>query len=244
MKNLIKLLAIVAVSTFTTTAVDAQVRAPSRDAINRVSTKISRADKLAAMDTTDLWEMQTTKRHNNNVVKMGPLSFLNNQLTLGYEYRFDYRKSLDVGVHIIGVGQSWTDDETSGLAVTAGVKFYAMPDVIARGSRFSHPLQGYFLKPEIGISSYQKEQSGFWGIEKAVISNTQASLMLHLGRQFVFGNLFTVECTAGAGFSGSLRNNYENSATDGSFDNMGYQYTHFNVRNTALSLRVRVGLLH
>ncbi len=242
MKKVIKLLAITAVYTLSISTTQAQVRAPKAAA-----SKISRADKLAAMDTTDLWELQTTRRHNNNVLKTGPLSFLTNQLTVGYEYRFDFRKSLDLGVHIIGMGQSIEDAKTSGLAVTAGIKFYAMPDVIARGSRFSHALQGYFLKPEMGISSYQTEYTSGGGFSPRVttdLRNTQASLMLHLGRQFVFGNLFTVEYSAGAGYSGSMSNNYPNAATDDNFDKTGYNYTHLNVGNTALSVRVRVGLLH
>jgi hypothetical protein len=93
-----------------------------------------------------------------------------------------------------------------------GYKLISTPDYYMKGMRYSHLLKGWYAKPEIIVSGFERDETYYWYSNESKTRETivAAALVVNLGKQWVFSDAFLIDLFLGAGFGFS--NN------DGDFD--------------------------
>ena len=134
------------------------------------------------------------------VIKMEFFSPLTGNLTLGYEQYFDNFTGLEAKVGIIGLGyQSYYDAQ--GVFFKVGPKFKTKPSYAVDGTFSTHPLRGFYIRPEIAISVFRYEEEGddFFidDISRDVISG---AVLLNFGNQYILGDMMTLGWHLGLGY--------------------------------------------
>ncbi len=162
-----------------------------------------------------------------NAIKINFLSPLLGYTQFNFEHNLRPGRGYEVSLGIIGLGKrqelASVYDQTSQASTTiyreargffagGGYKFSKMPDFINKGSKYSHILQGAYVKPEILMGLYGENN-----IKNPYGNSTQAEkesiffggLLINSGKQWVFGNAFLVDLYGGLGyaFDNSRKNN-------------------------------------
>ena len=152
-----------------------------------------------------------------NAFKIGLFSPLTGALNLGYERSIKPGMSLEGSIGLIGLGQDLDGNNAGGGYLKAGIKFISTPDFELRGMRYSHLLKGFYFRPEVIISVYQRDIETFTynpilgyfeysDIRKDVIAG---ALMLNVGKQWVMSDVFLVDLFVGVGYG---LDNYNSTA--------------------------------
>jgi hypothetical protein len=175
----------------------------------------------SGMDNPEFYADQRKKAIKFNFIS--PLS--NYYLEVGYEKSLAPGRSLDFNVGFIGVGKSpgrlsydgfydydlfddfyYSVDEESvkGFFVRGGYKFINTPDYAMRGMRYSHLLKGGYIKPEVQIGSfyYDESRTDEFGNRETLANQSEVygGLIINLGKQWVFSDIFLVDLSAGVGY--------------------------------------------
>jgi hypothetical protein len=112
----------------------------------------------------------------------------------------------------------------SGAYVKPGVKFFLGQDYSIKGLKYAHPLKGRYVRLDLAFSylNFQNvkriEQSVMsyypYALTTSTISTNVSSFafggFVNYGRQFILGNILTLEYYVGVGFTGQS-NSYSNS---------------------------------
>lgn len=138
---------------------------------------------------------------------------------LGYS-QITYEKSTGVGkgyeltLGIIGAGKNQTLDYYNstfrtakrsqfGVAVAAGYKFSKLPDFIFQRTRFTHLLQGGYVKPVLYLGNYS-ENRVMWKANNQYVLERQnvmfGALQIEIGKQWIFGERFMLDVYWGFGY--------------------------------------------
>lgn len=144
------------------------------------------ARETTEMNSADLFLVQR-----RNAVKMAFLSPLTGTSSFSYERALKPGRSMEFTLSLIGLGFNNPED-AAGIGLKAGYKFIRSPDHFIRGMRYAHLLKGGYVKPEFSFARYDLRTK-----HEEVI---KAALMVNLGKQWVFSDVFLVDLYFGVGY--------------------------------------------
>ena len=168
-----------------------------------------------------------------SAIKVDFLSPLFGFTGIHYEQSLKPGQSLELGAGIIGLGFNNHENSVGGF-IDVGYKLRHRPLLFGRGDRYSHLLNGSFIRPRVTIGSFNTDgyERGTGELER--IKKTYLVVALDFGRQYVLADVATVETYFGLGYGGSV--NYEN-------DYETLYYSNFILDNFVVSGGLRVGIL-
>jgi hypothetical protein len=152
----------------------------------------------AEMNSADLFLVQ-----NKNAVKLNFLSPLWGITTFGYERALKPGQSIEGAAGIVGLGFQNPGDAL-GIGLKAGYKFIRSPDFYLQGMRYAHILKGGYVRPELAFASYEIRKDESHHV-------TKFAVLLNLGKQWVFSDVFLVDLYFGLGYG------YSNAREFGDF---------------------------
>jgi hypothetical protein len=135
--------------------------------------------------------------------KFGLFSPLTGATNFGIEKMLKPGRSLELNVGIIGLGQNNSGLHSAGGFLKAGYKFVARPNFNLKGMTYSHPLHGWYIKPEIAISTYEQEyQTFYWpnGPVSGINSVFSSAALINIGKQSVFADVMVLDFSVGIGY--------------------------------------------
>jgi len=157
-----------------------------------------------------------------SAIKMELFSPLTGNLTFGYEKYLKNWIALEGKLGIIGVGVDEENRDANGVFIKVGPKFRLKPDFITPDLRGSHFLRGSYIRPELAVSVYQQnkrdEMDNF--IESERETNTSVAFLINFGKQYVLGDIMTLDWSFGVGygFSSDRDGEYHFSHVNGGSD--------------------------
>ena len=154
-------------------------RAMAKDSSNQ-------APRTTEMNSADLFLVQR-----RNALKMAIMSPLTGTTTFSYERALKPGRSIEFTISLIGLGFNNPED-AAGIGLKAGYKFIRSPDHYLSGMRYAHILKGGYVKPEFSFARYNLRSK----YEEVI----KAALMVNLGKQWVFSDVFLVDLYFGVGY--------------------------------------------
>lgn len=166
---------------------------------------------------------------------------------LGYT-QITYEKSTGVGkgyeltLGIIGAGKNqridWYDNTLRlskrsqfGLAAAAGYKFSKLPDFLFGRTRFSHVMQGSYVRPVLYGGHYSENRIVYKVSSQGTLerrNTTFGALQLELGKQWIYSDRFAMDLYWGIGYG------FDNKKDDNSYyyypDDNASAYNYINAR--------------
>lgn len=137
-------------------------------------------------------------------VKFHFLSPAFNHITFSYERMLKPWSNLEFTAGYIGAGFNTTRTPHTGFLFRGGVKFISRPEVVTRGMRLSHALNGRYVKPELALSAWstrkvERENPMFNTArpEKAM----DLAFMVVVGKQRFLGDGATLDTWIGVGYA-------------------------------------------
>lgn len=201
-------------------------------------------------------------------LKVSFLSPLLGFTAFSFEKSIKPGRSYELTLGIIGLGKKQKVDpfssssssntiyrEQGGAYVSAGYKFIKLPDFTSRGAKFSHVMQGTYIKPEamFGVFSSNRYFSSFSppnnyksGYRKK--TTVFGGAIINLGKQWIFSDVFLVDVYGGVGYD---INNDKSTETNTGTETVSYEYNgyHYGLASTAdgsglgFTGGIRIGIL-
>lgn len=189
--------------------------------------------------------------NNKSVIKVQPFSFVNNQISVAYEQVIKFGMNLDVELGYINnsISPSTANNNQfytanmapafcSGAYIKPGVKFMLGQDFSLKGMKYAHPLKGRYIKLDLAFSfmnfqdiyDYDYSYSGYYPQPQTYTTTSQDlntfgyGAFVNYGRQFILGNIISLEYYIGVGVSGQSfsYNNTKVVETGTSYNYYGY----------------------
>ncbi|MDP1801375.1 MAG: hypothetical protein Q8L81_08490 [Bacteroidota bacterium] len=166
---------------------------------------------------------------NRQVIKISPFSAAFSHLTVAYESVIKVGMNLDIEAGYINssinsdasnnIFRKGFNNSThnSGVFIKPGIKFFLGEDFSIKGLKYAHPLKGRYVKLDFAVSyiNFEDLSRVYYNNNNtypppAVNSQTVYSNMntisyggfVNYGRQFILGNILTLDYYAGIGFTG------------------------------------------
>ena len=167
---------------------------------------------------------------NRQVIKINPFSFAFNHVGVAYEKVIKIGMNLDIEAgyinsnintseNIFGTG-NYSKILKTGFYFKPGVKFFLGQDFAVKGLKYAHPLKGRYIKLDLAISnvnyndvSRTYNSGSIYNPQTQTYSQAYSQTVytdirtvayggfVNFGRQFILGNLFTLEYYYGVGFT-------------------------------------------
>lgn len=200
-----------------TAATDAPVYVVSKDKIKEIRWANGTRERIAADEMSVNKEQEIIDKR--SAIKFHFFSLMNDQLTFSYEHSLKVGTNLELTAGLINnsmIENSLSQKTylTQGGLLKAGVKFLLGQDYYVSGMRYTHPLKGRFIKPEIAFSSFNIRNvirytstypyPGYPYNPTLLTSDQQvtaAAFIINYGRQYILGNIITFSYSVGAGYS-------------------------------------------
>jgi hypothetical protein len=169
-------------------------------------------------------------------IKLNFLSPLIGYSEFSFEKQVSVGKSYELSLGIIGLGNNnildynytssinETKKNQFGVFVSGGYKFSKLPDFLFGRTRFTHIMQGAYIKPVIYLGSYSENRIAYKANSQYDIEKQQVNfgaLHLEFGKQWVFGNKVLIDgyWGLGYGFDNKLESNsYTNSEATAAYN--------------------------
>ncbi|MDX2172585.1 MAG: hypothetical protein SFY56_05650 [Bacteroidota bacterium] len=188
---------------------------------------------------------------NRQVVKIHPFSSAGSHIGFAYEKVIKIGMNLDIEagyinsninpyVNIFGGGY-YGNIFQYGFYLKPGVKFFLGQDFYIKGLKYAHPLKGRYIKLDLAISNVNYDNIAFTNYNGTTypyvptpplytdINTLAYGGFVNYGRQFILGNILTMDYYIGVGFTGQSIA-YSNPA----YTSSGYYgYYYFNENSTA-----------
>lgn len=165
---------------------------------------------------------------NRQVIKISPFSAAFSHISVAYESVIKVGMNLDIeGGYINSEINSDASNmfrtglnnstHNSGVFIKPGIKFFLGEDFSIKGLKYAHPLKGRYVKLDLAISYinfqdlsmvyYSQNNYPYNGVQtvRTVYSNLNTVAyggFVNYGRQFILGNILTLDYYAGIGFTG------------------------------------------
>lgn len=163
---------------------------------------------------------------NRQVIKFSPFSFAFSHLTFSYESVIKVGMNLDIEAgyinseinpdasNIIRTGGINNSIHNSGVFFKPGMKFFLGEDFSVKGLKYAHPLKGRYIKLDLAVSyiNFEDLSTIYYGPmlngmyqTKTVYTNMNTIAyggFVNYGRQFILGNILTLDYYVGIGFTG------------------------------------------
>ena len=169
-----------------------------------------------------------------NIVKVSPFSPMTGHLDFEYERVFSKRMSCVSEVGIIGVNANkYADNKGLGVFFSGGVRFYKGQEIREKNTFYNNNFSGLYAQAKLGFEVYNFdydywEQTSTGSAEKTQNENVVGgSIMLGLGKQWVFGGRVTVDVGVALGyvFVNEFTYTTQESLWDGSYTANTYTIT-------------------
>lgn len=193
-------------------------------------------------------EMSVEHQHkeilgNREVIKIQPFSLALNYISIGYERVIRVGTNLDIEVgymnnamttnqsfYSYGMSSYGSVPFTYGFYFKPGVKFFLGQDFSVKGLKYAHPLKGRYIRLDLAISYLNLDDvTGTYYINtpyysqpqtvKSDISSMAYGGFISYGRQFILGNVLTLDYYVGLGYTGQSftfsNPDYNNANTGG-----------------------------
>lgn len=190
-----------------------------KDRIKEVVYKNGRVEKYEKILTDAEFYIDQKKR----ALKLNLISPSLGYTQFAYEQNIKPGRSFEVSLGIIGLGarqeMDWWNNspvylEQKGAFASFGLKFIRTPDFTSNNQKYGHIMQGLYVKPEIMIGSFSnniiKYSTDVSGNSIGIIdrqSTTFGALMVNLGKQWVFSDIFIIDLYGGLGYAFQSRTN-------------------------------------
>jgi hypothetical protein len=150
-----------------------------------------------------------------SALKIYFLSPLFGHTQLSYEKSIKPGRSWEATASIVGLGRNYVFSydytnntyttykrSATGLILGAGYKFSKRPDFLLKGMKYSHLLQGSYLEPMFSLGAYGENRidnkTNIPQLERKTV--VFGSLMVQLGKQWVFGESMLLDINIGLGY--------------------------------------------
>ena len=192
---------------------------------------------------------------NRQVIKIQPFGFAFNHISFAYESVIKVGMNLDVEAGYINSELGSTNSifrnsginnslHNSGFYFKPGIKFFLGQDFSVKGLKYAHPLKGRYIKLDLAVSyiNFQDlsmtyySQNGYPynngpGLMQTVYSNMNTIAyggFVNYGRQFILGNILTLDYYVGVGFTGQSQAYSNPSFLTNPFPNTtNYNYNYY-----------------
>ncbi|MEI6487574.1 MAG: hypothetical protein WCP52_01355 [Bacteroidota bacterium] len=159
-----------------------------------------------------------------SALKFNFFSLVNDQITFTYEHSIKVGFNANIAVGLINNSMlkysvNSSANLTQGYLVRAGLKYLLGTDYYVKGMKYTHPLKGRFIMPELAYSRFTVR-----GIRSTYYTQTISngpyynytytynyiysdriinalSITINYGRQFILGNVITCGYSIGVGYS-------------------------------------------
>jgi hypothetical protein len=191
---------------------------------------------------------------NRQVIKLSPFSFVFNHISLSYESVIKVGMNLDIEAGYINsemnpdvsnLFQNGLNNSlhNSGAYFKPGIKFFLGEDFSIKGLKYAHPLKGRYIKLDLAVSyiNFQDLSMVHYGGYNTGVSVTQTVYtnmsttayggFVNYGRQFILGNVLTLDYYVGAGFTGQSTSYSNPNFFTNPFPNTPTNYYYINERN-------------
>ena len=175
--------------------------------------------------------------------------------TLTYERNLKPGASIEARLGIIGAGRNEeinTNQKTNqrGAYIGFGYKFYNKPDYYTSRQHYGHLLKGGYIRPEINFGSYGVDYILYTGSSipsKKRLTKTYGSLMVCVGKQWIFDNKFALDVFFGLGTGFTSSNKSQFTTGSGFIDVVDNSTTRYgnNIfpNNLAFNFGLNIGFL-
>lgn len=207
----------------------------------------------------DLKNLDNYKGQLTKAIKINFLSPLIGYSEFSFEKLNSVGKSYEISLGIIGLGKnnlldynyssniSETKKNQFGVFVSGGYKFSKLPDFLFGRTRFTHVMQGAYIKPVLYLGTYSENRVAYkassnYEIEKQNVNF--AALHLEFGKQWVFGDQILLDGFWGLGYG--FDNKLESNSYTNSKASTAYNYVNSRLGNSpglSFSIGVKMGLL-
>jgi hypothetical protein len=237
---------------------DELVRTFSTEDVKKIEYRDGKVEWIDhALEVTPALNMGEMRKQGIKINFFSPLS---GHFDITYERNLRPGSGYEVTLGLVGVGKNkdlefFSEDsekrDAAGFFVSGGYKFQTKPTYRVKQMRYTHLMQGWYIKPTASAGHYAQNRivrranidlaSGTnLGFGEPVVAREQVTfgaLELRNGRQWVFSNRFFMSFEIGLGysmdnstksdeyadFSDIIRNNY--AARRLSRDNTGFAYS-------------------
>lgn len=159
-----------------------------------------------------------------SAVKVNFLAPLLGYTQLNFEHSLRPGRAYELSLGLIGLGKrqelwalSFSSTQTteityrkaSGAFLAGGYKLSKLPDFVNKGAKYSHVLQGTYIKPELSFGVYDQNFVRSYQANTPVINRETivfGGLLVNLGKQWVLGELLLVDLFGGVGYALDNRN--------------------------------------
>jgi hypothetical protein len=174
---------------------------------------------------------EVTIRHKTHSIKFEFFSPLTNDIAFGYESMLKVGTNLEVKIAVIGPGLAQNNENASGFFFKGGVKFLKRPTFIQNGVKYSHGLNGAYIKPELIFNTFSADRNYYSGYpyyvyQKANVSFTNICMDICFGKQYILGDSFTLDYYVGVGYGLHMSSYKSQSIYNYTDDGEDYQYSH------------------
>ena len=239
-----------------TDAPDGPIYVVDKSSLKEIKYADGRVEKFeVSYKDPENYEGQLTK-----AIKINFLSPLNGYTEIGFEKSLTPLKGYELNFGIIGAGKNTVSESyyyngsylpykrnAFGFFADAGYKFKKLPTFFNRGMRMTHVMQGSYIKPTFTLGYYSDNALNNKDYSNPVVErrhNIFASLVLNLGKEWIFGDKFLLDAFVGLGYAFDNRKDPNNS-----YYHADYLYNHFVIQtpggsgNLALTSGLKVGWL-
>ena len=173
----------------------------------------------------DLKDMENYSGQLTKAIKIDFFSPLLGFTQISFEKSLGVGKSYELSLGIIGLGKTSrleyydmafrnVNRKQLGAFVSAGYKFNKLPDFIFERTRFTHIMQGGYVKPIFYLGNYSENQIVYksvtqsYNVEKQ--NTTFGALQIEFGNQWVFGDKFLLDVYWGFGYGADNKSKADN----------------------------------
>ena len=178
-----------------------------------------------------------------DAIKVNFLAPLLGYTQLNFEHNLKPGRGYELSLGLIGLGKkqdintfydgtsnrtTTTYREASGVFIGGGYKFSKLPDFVNKGAKYSHILQGSYVKPELILGTYKHNNIESFPVGGSAprVSRESISfggLLVNLGKQWVLGELLLIDVYGGLGYAVDSRNASQNN-TEYDYDYINNHY--------------------
>ena len=228
---------------------DGPVYAIDKNSVNKIVYQNGREEVYVP----DLKDMENYSGQLTKAIKIDFLSPLLGFTQISFEKSLGVGKSYEVSLGIIGLGKSNqleyydmafrnVNRKQLGAFVSAGYKFNKLPDFIFGRTRFTHIMQGGYVKPILYLGNYSenkvvyKSATQSYNVEKQ--NTTFGALQIEFGKQWVFGEKFLLDTYWGLGYG------FDSKKGDGFFsgDDAANNYVAYRIGSNGSGFGMTFGL--
>lgn len=166
---------------------------------------------------------------NMEVIKVQPFSLALNYISIGYERVIKVGTNLDIEAGYInnsmttsqsfysyGVSSHFGNPYCYGFYFKPGLKFFLGQDFSIKGLKYAHPLKGRYIRLDLAFAYLNLQNvtsaiynnsypynyyNSYSGLVSTDISSTCIGGLINYGRQFILGNVLTLDYYFGFGYS-------------------------------------------